>query len=185
MDLISILLIAFSLSADCFAVALCGSACMSKLSRQQVGRTSAAFGFAQFVMPVVGWLVGKTMVNIISAYDHWIAFGLLGFVGGRMVWESLKHDDGVEAIDITRGLSLLTLSVATSIDALAVGFSFALLATNIIQSSLIIGLVAFCVTAAGFWLGRKAGSILGKRAKLAGGLVLIGIGVRILVTHLL
>lgn len=186
MDLISVLFIAFSLSADCFAVALSGSASMGRLSRFQVGRVSFAFGLSQFLMPVLGWLAGRTIFSIISAYDHWVAFTLLALVGGRMLWESFKGEDGrVEGTDITRGFILLTLAVATSIDALAVGLSFAFLETGIIQASLIIGLVAFSVTAAGFWLGRKAGVLLGKRAKLVGGIILIGIGLRLLLTHIL
>lgn len=186
MDLISIIFIAFSLSADCFAVALSGSAAMGNLSRFQVVRTSFAFGLAQFLMPVIGWLAGRTVVSIISAYDHWLAFTLLALVGGRMIWESLKgENEGAEGADITRGFVLLTLTVATSIDSLAVGLSFAFLEIGIIQAGLIIGLVAFSVTAAGFWLGRKAGVLLGNKAKLVGGVVLIGIGLRILITHIM
>ena len=186
MGLISIIFIAFSLSADCFAVALSGSAAMGRLSRFQVMRTSLAFGLSQFIMPVIGWLAGRTIVQIISAYDHWVAFGLLAFVGGHMIWDSLKGDDGrAEGTDITCGFILLTLAVVTSIDALAVGLSFALLEIGIIQASLIIGLVAFSVTVAGFWLGSRAGVLLGKRAKLAGGVILIGIGLRILITHIM
>jgi len=182
MDFLSITLIALGLSADCFAVSLCNSACMRQLSRWQVGRTAAAFGFAQFLMPVLGWLAGKTIVTVIAAYDHWVAFGLLAFVGGHMIWDSVKNEDGTQSgIDITRGWVLFTMAVATSIDALAVGFSFALLKTGILQASIVIGLVAAVVTVVGFWLGRKAGKLLGRRAKLAGGLVLIGIGLRILI----
>lgn len=186
MGLISIIFIALSLSADCFAVALSGSAAMGKVSRFQVVRTALAFGLAQFLMPLIGWLAGRTIVNIISAYDHWVAFALLAFVGGHMIWDSLKGEDGrAEGTDITRGFLLFTLAIATSIDALAVGLSFALLEIGIIQASLIIGLVAFCVTAVGFWLGRKTGVLLGKRAKLVGGVVLIGIGLRILIAHII
>ena len=186
MGLISIIFIALSLSADCFAVALSGSATMGKLSRLQVVRTSLAFGLAQFLMPVLGWLAGRTVVQIISAYDHWVAFALLAFVGGRMIWESLKgEDERKEGTDITRGFLLLTLAVATSIDSLAVGLSFALLEIGIIQAGLIIGVVAFAITAAGFWLGRKAGNLLGNRAKLVGGVILISIGLKILITDIM
>ncbi len=185
MDLISLVFIAVSLSADCFAVSLCGSACMGKLSRLQVLRTAFAFGFAQFIMPVVGWLAGRTVVNIISAYDHWVAFGLLALVGGHMIWESTKSEGQEQETDITKGVRLFTLALATSIDSLAVGLSFALLEIGIIQASLIIGVVAFCITVFGFWLGSRVGVLLGKRAKLVGGLVLIGIGIRILITHLM
>lgn len=184
MDLISLVLIALSLSADCFAVAVSGSAAMGRLSRLQVGRVSFSFGFAQFLMPVIGWLAGRTVVNLISAYDHWVAFGLLALVGGHMIWESRSGNGQSENTDITRGFILVTLAIATSIDSLAVGLSFALLEIGIIQASLIIGLVAFFITVFGFWLGSRVGVLLGKRAQLVGGLVLIGIGLRILITHL-
>lgn len=184
MDITAIVIVAFSLAADCFAVALGGSAAIRQLTRLHVVRVSAAFGFAQFLMPVFGWLFGKTIVNLISAYDHWIALCLLGIVGTRMIWEAYRGEEGGKKTDITRGVMLLTLSIATSIDSMAVGLSFALLETNIILSALIIGIVAFFVTAAGFWLGRKAGMVLGKWAKLAGGVVLIAIGLKILINHL-
>ena len=184
MDLFTIVLIALSLSVDCFAIAVCASACLGRISRWQVGRTSAAFGFAQFLMPVAGWLAGRTVVNAISSFDHWVAFGLLGIVGGRMLWGAFKNEDDGKEIDITAGFQLVTLSIATSIDALAVGLSFAFLETKIIQASVIIGLVTVLVTVAGFWIGRKAGGLLGQRAKFVGGIVLLGIGARILITHL-
>ena len=184
MDLISLVFVAVSLSVDCFAVAVCAGASMHKLSRLQIVRTALAFGFAQFIMAVLGWLAGRTVVNLISAFDHWVAFGLLALVGGHMIWESREADGSEEETDITRGVTLLTLAVATSIDSLAVGLSFALLEIGIIQASIVIGLVAFGVTVIGFRLGRRVGVLLGKRAQLVGGLVLIGIGLRILITHL-
>jgi putative Mn2+ efflux pump MntP len=114
-----------------------------------------------------------------------VAFGLLAFVGGRMIWESMRDGGEHRTADISRGLLLFTLSVATSIDALAVGLSFALLQTNVWISGGVIGVVSFGMTCLGFVIGCKAGPLLGKRAKLAGGIILIGIGLRILVTHLL
>src|ERR1035437_7770575 len=139
-DLLSILLIALGVSADCFAVALSGSITMKHLSHAQVGRVSASFGFFQFLMPVVGWLTGQLLVKAIASYDHWIAFALLSFVGGKMLWESLHHKgDDHKPGDISKGLTLLFLSLATSIDALAVGFSFAFLKMNIWVSSITIG----------------------------------------------
>jgi len=184
MDLISLVFIALSLSADCFAVSICGGACSRRPTLPQILRTALAFGFAQFIMPVIGWLAGRVLVNMISSYDHWVAFGLLALVGGHMIWESRSGDGQAENTDITRGVTLLTLAIATSIDALAVGLSFALLDTGIIQASFIIGVLAFGITMFGFWLGSRAGDLLGHWAKLAGGLVLIGIGVKILLTHL-
>jgi putative Mn2+ efflux pump MntP len=182
---LSLLLIAVGLSADCFAVALCGSCAMKSLTRFQILRAALSFGLFQAVMPVLGWFAGRTFVGFISSFDHWLAFGLLGFVGGKMIWESFHPEKEEKQIDVTKGFLLLTLSVATSIDALAVGLSFAFLKVNILTASLTIGVTAFLITIIGFITGRKAGEIIGKRAELIGGLILVGIGVRILLTHLL
>jgi manganese efflux pump family protein len=184
-ELISLIFIALSLSADCFAVTLGGCVSIKKLEYIKVFRTALTFGVAQAIMPVIGWLVGRTVIDLISGFDHWIAFGLLVAVGGRMIWEAFheKGDDG-KCLDITRGMLLFTLAFATSIDALAVGLSFAFLKVNIISASLIIGIVTFSITNLGFYLGYKAGNLLGQRAKIAGGIILFAIGIRILVSHL-
>ncbi len=185
-DFFSVLLIAIGLSADCFAVALGGSISMGTLSRLQVFRASIAFGLFQALMPVLGWLAGRTVVELIADYAHWVAFILLALVGSRMIWESFRSRDGHTGnTDITKGFLLLTLSVATSIDALAVGLTFAFLEVNIMMASPTIGIVAFVATAIGFLLGRKAGDLIGRRAVAIGGVVLIGIGLRILLTHIL
>ncbi len=186
LDLASLLLIAIGLSADCFAVALGVSVSAGSPSSRRMFRTALAFGAAQTLMTTIGWAVGSTVVDFIASYDHWVAFGLLAVIGGRMLWES-RHSEGSEARanDATRGFALLLLSVATSIDALAVGLSFAFLEVNIALAALIIGGVAFAITALGFLLGRKASHILGKRAEAVGGLILIAIGLRVLLTHLL
>jgi putative Mn2+ efflux pump MntP len=174
------------LSADCFAVALGGSISMKTLSRLQVFRASIAFGLFQALMPVLGYFLGRTVVELIADYDHWVAFILLALVGSRMVWESFRSGDGhTKNNDITRGLPLLILSVATSIDALAVGFTFSFLEANVLVASLTIGIVAFIATAIGFLVGRKAGKLIGRRAMLIGGVILIGIGLRILIAHIL
>lgn len=183
-DLIFVTFIALGLSADCFAVALGIGTLGRKISSRNVLRVALAFGVFQMVMPLVGWLVGQTIVRIISSYDHWIAFALLTFVGVKMIWEFVHGEGGSENLDIVKWGTLLTLSLATSIDALAVGLSFAFLRTDIVIASLIIGLVAFCVTAFSFWLGRKASVVMGRWAQLIGGLILMGIGLRILLTHI-
>lgn len=124
-------------------------------------------------------------MEIISDYDHWVAFTLLAIVGGRMIWESFRSKDGrTKTTDLTKTGILLTLSVATSIDALSVGLSFAFLKIDIMTASLIIGIVAFVVTATGFFLSKRVSGLLGRRAKFVGGLILIGIGLRVLLTHL-
>ncbi len=186
LDSISVLLIAIGLSADCFAVAVSGSVSMRTLSYFQLLRASLAFGLSQALMTVLGWLAGRTVVDLIAVYDHWIAFILLAVVGSRMLWESFRSSGGrSENTDITKGFLLLTLSVATSIDALAVGLTFAFLEVNIILASSTIGVVAFVATTIGFLLGRRAGKLIGRRAEAIGGMVLIGIGIRILLTHIL
>ena len=185
-DFLSVIIIAFGLSADCFAVALGGAISKSTFSRMQVFRVALSFGIFQALMLVLGWLAGRTVVEFISAYDHWLAFGFLLIVGGRMIWESFHdNDDDRTETDITRGLLLLTLSVATSIDSLAVGLSFAFLKVNIILASGVVGFIAFVITIVGFLLGKKVGSIIGKRAEMIGGAILIAIAFRILLEHIL
>lgn len=147
-------------------------------------RLALAFGVFQMCMPLLGWLAGQTVVQLIAGYDHWVAFALLLFVGGRMIWEFIEGKSGSQAGDISKWGTLVTLAVATSIDALAVGLSFALLKLNILISAVIIGMVAFAVTAFSFWLGSRVSLLLGRWAQLVGGLILIGIGVRILLTHM-
>ena len=185
LDLISISVIALGLSADCFAVAFSGCITMKSVSKKQIVIASLSFGIFQALMPLLGWLAGQTVVDYIAGFDHWLAFGLLAFIGGKMVWESFRNKDEDCRTDITKWSTLLTLSVATSIDALAVGLTFAFLEVNITLACGIIGLTTFIVSILGFVLGRKAGKVLGKRAELIGGLILIAIGLRILLSHLL
>ncbi|MBN1664947.1 MAG: manganese efflux pump [Deltaproteobacteria bacterium] len=184
MDIISILIIAVGLGMDAFSVAVGVGASGRKLSYGPVLRLSLAFGIFQFVMPLAGWLAGMTVDSLIEDFDHWIAFGLLSFIGGKMIWESFHGDGQNIGIDPTRGFTLLMLAVATSIDALAVGLSFAFLNQKIFYASIIIGLVAFTMTLVGMVFGEKLGKLFGKRAEMIGGLVLIGIGVKIVFDHM-
>ncbi len=185
-DFLPVLIIAIGLSADCFAVALSGSIALRTLSFFKVFRTSLAFGLFQALMPVLGWLAGRTVVDLIAEYDHWVVFLLLVVVGSRMIWESFHSKDSPSEItDITKGFLLLTLSVVTSIDALAVGLTFAFLGVNIALASSTIGVVAFVATVIGFLLGRKVGKLIGRRAEAIGGMILIGIGLRIPLFHIL
>ena len=125
------------------------------------------------------------MVNYVGKYDHWVAFVLLAFVGGRMLWESFHSArDGAKKTNIAKGVPLLILSIATSIDALAVGLSFAFLKVNMAVASLTIGIIALMVTAMGFIIGKKSSEIIGKRAELIGAIILIVIGLRILLSHI-
>jgi manganese efflux pump family protein len=159
---------------------------MKTISRMQILRASLSFGFFQAGMTLLGWLLGRTVVDLIGNFDHWLAFILLAFIGSKMLWESLRSEhDEKEKADFTKGWLLLTLSIATSIDALAVGLSFAFLEGNIGISSLVIGLTSLVISVIGIILGRKVGKLVGKRAETIGGLILIGIGLRILLTHIL
>ena len=179
-------LIAIGLSADCFAVAIGGSMTQKSISLLQVFRVSLSFGLFQAFMPVLGWLAGQTIVDLIASYDHWVAFILLLAVGGRMLWESFKsRQSNNKKADITRGLLLLTLSLATSIDAFAVGLSFAFLTVNIVLASSTIGATAFVITAFGFLAGIRAGRLIGRRAEAIGGIILVAIGLRIVISHIL
>ena len=184
MSFISIFLIALALSMDAFSVAIGLGAAGRKLTSGAVLRLAAAFGIFQFVMPIIGWLLGKTVVSYISDYDHWIAFALLTIVGIHMIKEYFDKDEKERTKDPTKGWSLLILSIATSIDALAVGVSFAVLNTKIYYPSAVIGIVCFIITALGMIFGQKLSKMLGKKAVLVGGLVLIGIGIKIVVEHM-
>jgi manganese efflux pump family protein len=183
---LSILLIAVSLSADCFAVAISASISNKKLLAWHGLRIALFFGVFQAAMTLIGWWAGRYIFELISGFDHWIAFGLLAFVGGKMVWESFHEKEGEEGKgDIMRWWYLITLAVATSLDALAVGLSFAFLNVNLAMASITIGVVAFVITLFGFFVGKKLGAIVGRRAELIGGIILIIIGLRILLEHLL
>jgi len=179
-----ILGIAFGLAMDAFAVAIAAGLTLGRLQGRQVFRLAFHFGLFQFLMPVVGWLAGQTVNQWISAFDHWIAFALLAGIGAKMIRESLHDRPQEDRDDPTRGWSLVTLSVATSIDALAVGLSLGLLEVSIWMPSVVIGLVAAAMTTLGMTFGSRLGAGFGKWAERAGGLVLIGIGLRILLSHL-
>jgi len=185
-DIVSTVLIALSLSVDCFAVTMGGCVSLRNIRYIQLFRTALTFGLFQAVMPVIGWLAGSRVVEYIQSYDHWVVFALLAVVGGKMIWEAVRGEDECKpGADITRGLLLFSMAFATSIDALAVGLSFAFMETDIVFSVIVIGVVAFLITHLGFLVGKKAGSVLGTRAKIIGGIVLIGIGLKVLITHLI
>lgn len=186
LDFLSILIIAVGLGMDALSVAVGIGATTRTLTAGPVLRLACSFGLFQFAMPLAGWLAGDKVADSIGRYDHWVAFLLLAFVGGKMIWESFHHEQQrPQGNDPTQGMTLLILSVATSIDALAVGFSFALLKAPIVFSSVVIGIVCFFMTMGGMIFGRKLGALFGKKAELLGGMVLLGIGVKILWDHLL
>ncbi len=186
MSLVTLFLIALGVSADAFAVAL-GKGL--HLRSQIVARAlliAAAFGFAQAAMPFLGWLLGSTFAAVIAPFDHWVAFGLLALVGGKMLWEALRpatDEDDSDGGSLSPH-ELLVLSVATSIDALAVGIGFAFLDVDVLAAAGLIGVTTFVLSLAGVLVGHHAGARARRPAEAAGGVVLIGIGTRILLTHL-
>lgn len=169
---------------DAFAVAVgCGLA-IRPLRIIYALRIAFFFGAFQALMPIAGWMAGVSLRGIIASLDHWIAFSLLVAIGGKMIYESQRlerRNPGWAAISTTR---LLILSLATSIDALAVGISFAFLREMIVRPAMIIGLITFLVCFAGVWIGNRFGHVFENKVEMAGGLVLIGIAVKILATHL-
>ncbi len=191
MTALTLLTLAFALATDAFAVAVTTGIQLKRVTVAQTLRMAGTFGFFQFGMPVIGWLLGASVHRYIEAIDHWVAFGLLAFVGGHMlkqVWDHRHLEEDAprsNRADPTRGRAVLLLGIATSVDALAVGLSFALIDVGIWLPALVIGVVCFGVTACGMHLGRLAFAKghLGDKATLVGGLVLIAIGVNILREH--
>lgn len=182
---LSLIGIAVGLAMDAFAVSIGAGLTLKTVDARQTFRLAWHFGLFQALMPVLGWLAGLSIANWIAPVDHWIAFGLLAVIGAKMIYEALKQsDDHGQRTDPTKGWSLVLLSVATSIDALAVGLSLALLDVDIWYPAVVIGLVAGAFTAVGMQLGTRFGALLGRRMEVVGGVILIAIGVQILVEHL-
>jgi putative Mn2+ efflux pump MntP len=184
MDYINIVLIAISLSLDAVAVAAANGAKHHKMSFGQAFKIAVFFGLFQFIMPIVGWLMSASLASTISSIDHWVAFVLLFSLGLKMLFESQK-DVEEKSIDIHSLKILFLLSVATSVDALVIGITFALLRTNIITSSIVIGVITTILSLGAIYAGKKFGETWGKRSEVLGGLVLIFLGVKILISHLL
>ena len=181
----TLIIVAFALAMDAFAVAIVTGLTLDPLTRRHVFRLSFHFGLFQALMPVLGWLAGVAVERYISEVDHWVAFALLAFVGGKMILGAVRGEGGPSAgTDPTSGWDLVLLSTATSIDALAVGLSLALIGSPIVLPALVIGVVAAGLTVVGMKLGRRIGALWGKRVEVIGGLILIVIGLRILVSHL-
>jgi putative Mn2+ efflux pump MntP len=181
---LTIIGIAVGLAMDAFAVAIVAGLTIEHLTRGHVFRLAFHFGLFQFLMPIAGYLAGRTVSGYIGGIDHWVAFGLLSCVGGKMLWESRREHGGRARADPTRGWRLVTLAVATSLDALAVGLSLAMLRVSVWMPSVVIGLVAAALTAVGIGFGKRLGARLGRWAEALGGAVLLAIGLKIVVSHL-
>ena len=186
MSLWEIFGIAVGLAMDAFAVSLGAGATSFARGRRARFRLAFHFGLFQALMPIAGWLLGSSVARYISSVDHWIAFGLLALVGGRMVRDGFAGGERPPdtSRDPSRGMTLVLLSVATSIDALAVGLTLAMLEVTIWHAAAVIGVVTGALSLAGIALGNRFGTLLGRRMEVAGGFILIAIGLRILVGHL-
>jgi putative Mn2+ efflux pump MntP len=188
--MLSVILIGLSLSMDAFAVSVSSGISIKGLKFFYALRASFFFGLFQFIMPLTGWYVGAAFVAYIEAYDHWLVFALLAFIGGKIIMGGLKGKAGVKdgdrdiGTDIRRPGSLLALSLATSIDALAVGISFSVLNREIWGSAALIGVITFLVCLMGFEFGKRIGLIFERGSQFVGGFILIGIGIKILIEDL-
>lgn len=186
MGFFELFLIAVGLSMDAFAVSICKGLKMQRFNVRHAGVIALAFGGFQALMPVIGWFLGKQFESYITGIDHWIAFALLAVIGGKMAVESFKKEEEAsskenEKLDVKE---LLVLAVATSIDALAVGITFAFLQVSIVPAVSLIGVITFVLSALGVFIGHKFGAKFKSKAELAGGIILILIGLKILLEHL-
>jgi manganese efflux pump family protein len=187
MDYISILLLSVGLAMDAFAVSVCKGLCMKKINYSHALVIALFFGGFQALMPLIGWFLGMRFEKYITTFDHWIAFILLAFIGGKMIYEALtnKEEQNVTCSNRLNIKELFVLSIATSIDALAVGITLAFLPnTNIWFSIATIGVVTFILSVAGVFIGNKFGSKYKSFAELLGGIILVAIGCKILIEHL-
>jgi len=183
MDALTIVLIAAGLAMDAFSVSI-AKGIVIKYQRQKTALLLGSFfGGFQMLMPVIGWLAGTSLKTVVVGLDHWIAFGLLMFIGSKMICDSIRKEDG-EKEESLRLHSLMVLAVATSIDALMIGLSFAFLQTQILVPILAIGLITFLLSLTGFFFGCGLERIFGNKIKIVGGLILLAIGIRILLEHL-
>ncbi len=184
MGTLTILIIAIGLAMDAFTVSIAAGVKLGRVTGLQTFRLAFCFGFFQFIMPVLGWYAGYSVEDFIGAFDHLVAMALLGFIGGKMIIESFEKNTGRKFRgDPTKGLTLIGLSIATSIDAFAVGLSLGVLNEGIWRPGIIIGLVAAAFTVLGLELGCKIGMILKRKMEFVGGVILIGIGVKIVLDH--
>lgn len=183
MGLAELFLIGVGLSMDAFAVAVCKGLAMPRMRWRQGAAIAVSFGFFQAAMPVLGWLLGRQFESYITNIDHWIAFVLLGLIGGKMIWDAFHEDEETGTEEHFSWKELLVLSVATSIDAMAVGITFAFLQVSILPAACLIGCTTFCLSLLGVWVGHRFGSRWREKATLAGGVILILIGLKILLEH--
>ena len=184
MHLFDIIVMAIGLAMDASAVSMAAAACGYAQDRRAVFRLAFHFGLFQFMMPVIGWLLGTGFVSYVRAVDHWIAFALLAFVGGRMVREGLADNKECLHRDPSKGVTMVMLSFATSIDALVIGLGLAVMDVTIWYPSALIGIITCAMSVAAICIGKRVGTALGSRMEIVGGIILIGLGLRILIPAL-
>lgn len=184
MGFIELFLIAIGLSMDAFAVSICKGLNMKKINYIQSFIVALFFGFFQALMPIIGYFVSCSFQRYITSFDHWVSFILLGFIGGKMIYESFKGDDDLMQNSGLDFKELLIMAIATSIDALMVGVTFAFLNVNIFMSASLIGVTTFTISFLGVVIGNIFGSRYKEKAEFLGGLILIFIGIKVLLDHL-
>lgn len=183
--IIQAIFLGVGLAMDAFSVSVSDGILLGRAKLSQAAKIALFFGAFQFIMPVIGYAAGSTFAGIIESFDHWVAFVLLAFIGGKMIYEACSGEEKNDNIADPLGLkNLFILAIATSIDALAVGVTFATISAPVLISSAIIGVVTFFISAAGVILGSKCGDLFGNKAEIAGGVILVLIGAKILIEHL-
>lgn len=183
MSFSEIFIIAVGLALDAFAVSLCAGSGNKIGNHRGALRLSFHFGLFQFLMPVLGWYLGLRVAPYVEFIDHWIAFTLLAYVGVKMIKESFNEEESF-CTDPSKGKTMVALSVATSIDALVIGFTLAMIRVDIWYPGMVIGIITALLSITGIYLGKFLGTRFGKKIELAGGLIIIGIGIKILFQHL-
>ena len=184
MSVFEIILISIGLAMDAFGVSIGKGLSMPVGENGRKVTLAFLFGLFQLLMPVMGWLIGRQFIDVISEWDHWIIFGLLGYLGVAMIREGLSDDDEDDDKQFLGAWEMMMLSVATSLDAMAVGLTFAFLPINVWEASTMIGVITFGISLIGVYLGKFMGQFVGKYADILGGGVLILIGTKILLQHL-
>ncbi|KPK69303.1 hypothetical protein AMJ87_10680 [candidate division WOR_3 bacterium SM23_60] len=184
MDVLSILFIALGLAMDAFAVSIVSGLTLAHIKVRNALTIALFFGLFQALMPIIGWLSGNTLKSHIADVDHWVAFGLLAMIGGKMIYESFKLESNKKSIDPENIGVLFVLAIVTSIDALAVGISLSFLGVAIIIPAVIIGIVTFVLSYVGVYVGSKFGHFFERKIEMLGGVILIAIGIKILIEHM-
>lgn len=188
MEFFTLVFLALGLSADAFAISVSNGMCYRHIEKMQEFYTALTFGIFQAVMPIIGYLAGRSFSWAVESLSHWIALALLGYIGGKMVYSAVKELRHPDSCPVKKDFTfklLLVQGIASSIDAFAVGISFAIMGADILLSAALIGAITFVCCIAGAYLGRRFGGLLKQKAEIVGGLILIGIGIKIFLEHIL